>query len=122
MPEAAPAAIAADAAEAVPTADADIGAEQLEARQRRNMTREEVLAELEFAENLPVAAYREVPYRRLVVELENGQVWRQINGDTQEIRVSLRRNQTVNISESSLGGYQLRLNEIRRTIRVERIR
>ena len=54
--------------------------------------------------------------------LENGQVWRQIKGDTQQVRVDLERNQTVDIEESSLGGYKLRLNEMRRTIRVERVK
>jgi hypothetical protein len=36
--------------------------------------------------------------------------------------VNLERNQSVDIEESGLGGYKLRLNEISRTIRVERIR
>jgi hypothetical protein len=69
-----------------------------------------------------VASYHHVPYERLVVTFENGQVWRQIKGDTNRIRVNLDRNQTADIRESSLGGYKLRLNEIRRTIRVERIK
>lgn len=71
---------------------------------------------------LRVAGYDTIPWRRLQVELENGQVWGQIEGDTQRIRVNLERNQTVDIEESGLGGYKLRLNEIERTIRVERIR
>ncbi len=111
---------ATDVAEAAPVADAsEIGADQVEAR---NMTREERLAALESATGVNVASYRKVPYERLVVELENGQVWRQIEGDVQRIRVDLERNQTVDISESRFGGYQLRLNEIRRTIRVERVK
>ena len=98
--------------------EADIGREQVEAR---TMTREQQLAQLESARDLKVAAYSEVPYRRIVVHLENGQVWRQIAGDNQYFRVSLGRNQTVDIAESPLGGYQLRFNQMRRTIRVERI-
>ncbi len=97
----------------------DIGAEQVRAR---NMTQEEIIANARIAKGMQVAAYAEVPYRRLLVTLDNGQVWRQIKGDTQRIRVDLRRNQTVDISESSLGGYKLRLNEMRRTIRVERVK
>lgn len=93
---------------------AGIGAEQVRARARS--------AALESAHALRVASYETVPFRRLQVELENGQVWRQIEGDTQRIRVDLERNQTVDIEESGLGGYKLRLNEIARTIRVERIR
>lgn len=105
-------------AEPVPEED-EIGAEQLRAR---TATQEEREANLERATAQRVAKYDIVPFERLVVTLENGQVWRQIKGDVQRIRVNLKRNQTVDIKESGLGGYQLRLNEIRRTIRVERIR
>jgi len=100
-------------------AEPRIGDEQVRAR---NATREQRLSSLESAAELKVARYSKVPYERLVVELDNGQIWRQIKGDVQRIRVNLDRNQTVNITQSALGGYQLRLNEIRRTIRVERIR
>lgn len=96
-----------------------IGAQQVIARQQ---TQEEMLASLERATNLKVSKYETVPYEKLQVTLENGQIWRQIKGDTQKINVSLRKNQTVDISESSISGYKLRLNEIRRTIRVQRIR
>ena len=99
--------------------DDGIGAEQVRAR---TATQEERQAKLESATNQLVAEYTMVPYERLVVRLENGQVWRQIKGDIQRIRVSLERNQTVDITEPRFGGYQLRLNEIRRTIRVERIK
>jgi hypothetical protein len=95
-----------------------IGASQVIAR---TQTKEEKLESLEKAEGLVVASYDTVPYEKLVVTLENGQVWRQINGDTQILRVDLKRNQTVNIEESSLSGYKLRLNEMRRTIRVQRV-
>lgn len=92
-----------------------IGASQVRARQRGE-------DDLESAAGMQVAEYSRVPYRRLQVTLANGQVWRQIEGDTQRFRVDLRRNRTVDINESRLGGYQLRLNEMGRTIRVERIR
>lgn len=97
----------------------DIGSEQVAAR---TMTSEERRAALASATNQRVAQYSMVPYERLVVKLENGQTWRQIKGDVQRIRVNLKKNQTVDITESRLGGYQLRLNEMRRTIRVERIK
>jgi hypothetical protein len=100
------------------TTPAGIGAEQVIAR---NQTREEVLDALEAANGLAVASYDVVPYERLLITLANGQVWRQIKGDTQIIRVDLDRNQTVDIAQSSLGGYKMRLNELRRTIRVERL-
>ncbi len=96
-----------------------IGAEQVIAR---DQTREDMIEQLEEARGLLVARYDQVPYERLVVTLENGQVWRQIKGDTQSIRVDLKRNQTVDITESSISGYKLRLNEMRRTVRVERVK
>ena len=79
-------------------------------------------ATLEAVRDLRVAGYSQVPYRRLQVELENGQVWRQIAGDSQRLRADLKRNQTVDIEETRLGGYRLRLNQMGRTLRVERIR
>jgi len=96
-----------------------IGSEQVE---RRNQTRQSVERQLQRAGGLRVARYDTVPFRRLVVYLDNGQVWRQIQGDSQEIRVNLDRNQTVSITESRISGYKMSLNEMNRTIRVERIR
>lgn len=63
-----------------------------------------------------------VPYQRLEVTLDNGQVWRQIAGDRQRLNERHVDGNTVDIWEARLGGYQMRLNEISRTIRVERIR
>jgi len=108
--------------EPLPSTDSgsqDIGARQV---QLRNQTGAEIEANLESVHGLRVARYAEVPYRRLEIELENGQVWRQIAGDTQRLTVDLERNQTVDINESRISGYKLRLNELGRTIRVERIR
>ncbi|MEM9401069.1 MAG: hypothetical protein AAGA44_01135 [Pseudomonadota bacterium] len=96
-----------------------IGAEQVIARQQ---TQEERFAALQRAESLEVDSYRELAFGRLQITLRDGQVWEQIKGDTRKVRVDLRRNQTVTIQESSLGGYKLRLNEMRREIRVRRIR
>ena len=110
----------ADAVEPVPNAaPVGIGADQVIAR---NQTRDDIIEQREEARGLIVASYDQVPYERLVVTLESGQVWRQIKGDTQSIRVDLKRNQTVDIIESSISGYKLRLNEMRRTVRVERIK
>jgi hypothetical protein len=108
---------AAAAAAGVGSQPVGIGAEQVIARDQEQRD-EAVQAE----RGLVVAKYEWVPYERLVVTFENGQVWRQIKGDVNRIRTSLERNQTADITESRLGGYQLHLNEIRRTIRVERIR
>ena len=108
-----------DATDKAPEAPVGIGAEQVVAR---TQTEEGRIEELEKARGLAVASYATVPYEKLQVTLQNGQVWQQIVGDTQKIRVDLKRNQTVDIEESSLSGYKLRLNEMRRTVRVKRIR
>ena len=97
---------------------AEIGSEQVARRRGRG----DETGRLASASDLAVASFDYVPYNRLQVTLENGQVWLQITGDTQRIRASLRKNRTVDIEESSLGGYKLRLNEMGRTIRVERVR
>lgn len=103
-------------AESLPTG---IGAEQVIAN---NQTKAEHKEVRQKAQGMVIAKYEWVPYERMVVTFENGQVWRQIKGDRTRIRTSLERNQTADITESGFGGYMLRLNEIRRTIRVERIR
>lgn len=116
------AAPAANATAASPSPQSDaatIGAAQVEALTR---TRDEHIDSLEAARGLEVEKFAKVGYRQLEVHLKNGQVWRQIRGDVQDIRVSTSRNPTVDIMESSLGGYRLSLNEIQRTIRVRRIR
>lgn len=69
-----------------------------------------------------IAQVSVVPYQRLEVTLDNGQVWRQIAGDSQRLNERHVDGNTVDIWEARLGGYQMRLNEISRTIRVERIR
>ena len=110
----------ATAASPGPQADAaTIGAAQVEALTR---TRDEHIDSLEAARGLAVEKFARVGYRQLEVRLRNGQVWRQIRGDVQDIRVSTSRNPTVDIMESPLGGYRLSLNEIQRAIRVRRIR
>ena len=96
-----------------------LGAEQVIAR---TQTKEEKQESQLQATGMVIAKYEWVPYERMVVHFENGQVWRQIKGDRNRIRTSLKRNQTADITESSMSGYTLRLNEIRKSIRVERIR
>lgn len=98
------------------TADADrLGAAQVAARKARRAPPDpgRLTARVEQTEV--------VPYRRLQVQLDNGQVWRQIQGDTQRITIRGADPLTVEIWEARAGGYQMRLNELGRTIRVERL-
>lgn len=96
---------------------ADMGAEQVSARSSRARSDEPALRLQAAVHNVEV-----IPYQRLQITLDNGHVWRQIRGDTQRIQARRASEQTVEIWESNLGGYRMRLNEMARTIRVERIR
>jgi hypothetical protein len=94
----------------------ELGAEQVAARAsvRSAEPSERVQARLAAAET--------IPFRRLQLTLDNGQVWRQIEGDTQRVSVRADTDTSVEIWEARIGGYRMRLNELARTIRVERVR
>jgi hypothetical protein len=97
-----------------------IGAEQVLAR--LNVTRELRDEERVHVPGV-IASFKTVPYERAEITLANGQVWLQIRGDTQRIvsRMRSSRDYTVEIWESALGGYRLRINEMQRIIKVERL-
>ncbi len=59
-----------------------------------------------------------------IVRLENGQVWRQLQGDTNDLYApgGLQSGLEVIIKKRSLGSYSLRLASAKRSIRVERVR
>lgn len=71
-----------------------------------------------------VVAFDVVGYRRLLVELENGQVWRQIDGDRRDVSRGLRGEETfeVELWQTGLGGYRMKIGPLDRTIRVDRVR
>lgn len=102
------------------TEDTSLGAEQVAARAPRK--------DRDSSENerstFNVASTRTVPYKKLEVTLENGQVWVQSNGDSRNIYVPkrFRDSLTVEIYRASLGGYRMHLKEIKKTIRVRRLK
>lgn len=65
-----------------------------------------------------------VGYRRLRVQLANGQVWRQIKGDRTTVDWGLRDEQAfeVELLKAGLGGYRMRVIPVDRIIRVERLK
>jgi hypothetical protein len=69
-----------------------------------------------------VVSAREVPYKRLEVELDNGQVWRQTQADENWDSRRYRDPIDVEIWASAFGGYRMRIVEQDRTLRVERAR
>ncbi len=96
----------------------ELGSEQVEARQRDREVDTSDGARLEAG----VSRVTTVPYRRLQITLDNGMIWRQIEGDVQRLRIDEDDVSTVEIWETRLGGYKLRFHDLGRTIRVERIR
>jgi len=106
------------AADAVVREGNELGSEQVEARQRSREIDTSDGARLETG----VSEIKTVPYRRLQITLDNGMIWRQISGDVQRLRVDEDDVSTVEVWETRLGGYKLKLNGPGRTIRVERIR
>jgi len=103
------------------TSAPELGAEQVAARTatRQNTPSAEVERQV-----FQVTSTRTVPYEKLEVSLSNGQVWRQIKGDTQKIRVprKYRDGLSVEIWSAPVSGYKMRLTELKRTIRVERLK
>ena len=60
--------------------------------------------------------------RRLQVTLENGQVWRQVESDTQIVDLADDKRIPAEIWRSGFGGYRMRMASIGRVLKVERMR
>ncbi|MEO1661177.1 MAG: hypothetical protein AAFR51_09325 [Pseudomonadota bacterium] len=108
---------AAVAAVAVVEAPEELGADQVAAR----------TGSVEIDENrqtFQVASTRLTPRQKLEITLGNGQVWRQIGGDSRVIRISkvYKDSLTADIWNARFSGYKMRLNEVKKTIRVERLK
>lgn len=97
----------------------ELGAEQVAARNATAQT--ERIEETErgvFA----IALVEDIYPGKLRVTLQNGQVWQQIQGDSQRFDLDTDDVSGVEIWKSRLGGYKLRLTDQRRTLRVSRLR
>jgi hypothetical protein len=76
---------------------------------------------IERIENLGVASIGETPYGRLVITLQNGQVWTQIDDTHIVLPRRLAENEmTAAIRNASLGSYMFQLNNRGRWFRAER--
>ena len=95
----------------------ELGAEQV-ARRSENK------ANADAPVRASVVSVNFVGYERLVVELDNGQIWRQTNGDRANVARDLRNEQTfeVEMRRTGLGGYRMYLVPLEKTIRVERLK
>ena len=100
--------------------DTSLGAEQVASRASNKERGNSENERSTFA----VASTRTVPYKKLEVTLENGQIWVQSNGDSRDIYVPkrFRDSLTVEIYRASLGGYRMHLKDIKKTIRVRRLK
>jgi hypothetical protein len=108
----------ADASNAI-TAD-DLGTEQVATRQPAGGTATRRAPDARIV--AAVVSTREIPYKRLEVELDNGQVWRQTQSGDPWNFSHHRDPEDVEISRSGFGGYRMRVPEHNITIAVERIR
>jgi hypothetical protein len=117
---AATAAVAAPAPSPVVASDepTGIGAEQVVARRGGDRDDEE----REPPTEARIVAHSIHGYAQLEVTLDNGQVWRQLQGDNERIRLRGDDPIAVSIRESQFGGYRMQLADPRREIQVERIR
>lgn len=118
VPEAtAPPAAAARTDEGQAATRKELGSEQV-------ARRSEARPDVEGGVSATVVAFNVVGYRKLLLELDNGQIWRQTNGDRADVAWDLRDERTfdVELRRSGLGGYRMYLAPIDRTIRVERVK
>lgn len=70
-----------------------------------------------------VVEFRVNPFGDITAVLENGQVWRQLTSDNASVRVPNNDKVfTVSIKRGPLGNYLMTINELKRTIRVRRIK
>ncbi len=82
-------------------------------------------AEKEEIDNITatLTEYAKTPFGKFIVFLDNGQVWRQIKGDSGEARFARApKDNKVTISRALLGSYELRINDSARTYKVERMK
>jgi hypothetical protein len=76
----------------------------------------------EFGASLPVANIRKMQSGGVIVELENGQVWRQLDSDNTPVRVPADiSGLSAEVKPAFLGSVTMKINESSRTFRVARI-
>lgn len=105
-------------AQAAASGRAELGAEQ--AARRTSAPAPQAAEEQRIIATVALAV--RVHPNRLQVHLDNGQIWRQIQGDVQRVDLSSREAVSAEIWRSGFGGYRMRLPEVRRVLKVERIR
>ena len=108
------------AAAAVEKADrpSGIGAEQIMAREKRY--KEEKAPKQKLTAKVEDFGYTNSG--KLMIFLDNGQIWRQLNVAEGKIHVSAKRENTAEIKEGLISGYRMTITGRKRPFRVERIK
>jgi hypothetical protein len=68
-----------------------------------------------------VAEFSYAADERLILVLENGQVWRQTEGDRINLKSDPEKPHVVRISRGAVGSFNLKVNESNRTVKVRRV-
>src|SRR5690606_2343880 len=95
------------------------GAEQVAARTGSGDERRDAEQEILRAR---IVDFVELHRGRLVVTLDNGQMWRQLDVDSRKVRLEEGEPVDVEIRRSGFGGYRMKIGDNRRILSVERIR
>ncbi len=74
------------------------------------------------SEDATVEEFAYNAHKKLILFLDNGQVWRQMSSDSVRVRLSKSRRHDVTITQGAMGSYRMTLHSMGRKIRVERIR
>ncbi|MFO1186016.1 MAG: hypothetical protein U1E87_00280 [Alphaproteobacteria bacterium] len=69
-----------------------------------------------------VTDYAYTPFGRIIVFLENGQVWRQIDGDAKKLRLRKGQTYVATIEKGSLGSFDLEIDGVDGFVKVTRIK
>lgn len=69
-----------------------------------------------------VTDYAYNPFGRAVVFLDNGQIWQQLEGDTDRVKFRKGETNTVVISRGALGSYNMVVNDTGSAIKMHRIK
>jgi len=69
-----------------------------------------------------ITDYAHTPIGRIIIFLENGQVWRQIDGDTKRLRLRKGKSYTAEIEKGVLGSFDLAVDGIDGFVKVTRIK
>lgn len=99
-----------------------IGSEQVAARQDRQQLKSGSNRHRDDHETSQVVDFTRSANGRLILILDNGQVWAQRGGDVQNINLRDGEHTPVTIKRGAISGYRIHFVEKRRTITAERLR